>query len=196
MRAYERLLNYVKVYTTSDPVSDTHPTTARQFDLARMLVKELQDLGLADAHVDEHCYVYATLPATPGHEAAKLQRANWDDLLPNRLFVRERGSGTRAVLDHVLAANNLSVDDFARMTEVESINIIKTLVGDGLGIAFLYEAAVADELARGSLVRIDLAGAPIEHDITFVCHKDGVLRDRLRTMFAELAELYKTAARR
>mgnify|MGYP002570831856 CR=1 FL=1 len=40
MRAYERLLNYVKVYTTSDPVSDTHPTTARQFDLARMLVKE------------------------------------------------------------------------------------------------------------------------------------------------------------
>ena len=47
------------------------PTTARQFDLARMLVKELQDLGLADAHVDEHCYVYATLPATPGHEAAK-----------------------------------------------------------------------------------------------------------------------------
>ena len=65
MRAYERLLNYVKVYTTSDPVSDTHPTTARQFDLARMLVKELQDLGLADAHVDEHCYVYATLPATP-----------------------------------------------------------------------------------------------------------------------------------
>lgn len=63
MRAYERLLNYVKVYTTSDPVSDTHPTTARQFDLARMLVKELQDLGLADAHVDEHCYVYATLPS-------------------------------------------------------------------------------------------------------------------------------------
>ena len=40
MRAYERLLNYVKVYTTSNPVSDTHPTTARQFDLARMLVKE------------------------------------------------------------------------------------------------------------------------------------------------------------
>lgn len=77
MRAYERLLNYVKVYTTSDPVSDTHPTTARQFDLARMLVKELQDLGLADAHVDEHCYVYATLPPPP---ATKLPRAL--DLLP------------------------------------------------------------------------------------------------------------------
>ncbi|WP_346669086.1 peptidase T [uncultured Subdoligranulum sp.] len=71
MRAYERLLNYVKVYTTSDPNSGTHPSTMRQFDLARQLVEELKGLGLADAHVDEHCYVYATLPATPGQEEAK-----------------------------------------------------------------------------------------------------------------------------
>lgn len=71
MRAYERLLRYVKVYTTSDPDSATHPTTERQFDLARMLVEELRELGLADARVDEHCYVYATLPATSGYEAAK-----------------------------------------------------------------------------------------------------------------------------
>ena len=71
MRAYERLLNYVKVYTTSDPNSGTHPSTMRQFDLARQLVDELKALGLADARVDEHCYVYATLPATPGSENAK-----------------------------------------------------------------------------------------------------------------------------
>ena len=71
MRAYERLLNYVKVYTTSDPNSGTHPSTMRQFDLARQLVEELKGLGLSDAHVDEHCYVYATLPATPGQEEAK-----------------------------------------------------------------------------------------------------------------------------
>ena len=71
MRAYERLLNYVKVFTTSDSGSESHPTTARQFDLAGQLVEELKALGLADAHVDEHCYVYATLPATPGCESAR-----------------------------------------------------------------------------------------------------------------------------
>ena len=71
MRAYERLLNYVRVYTTSDPESGTHPSAAREFDLAHQLVQELKDLGLTDAHVDEHCYVYATLPATPGQESAK-----------------------------------------------------------------------------------------------------------------------------
>ena len=71
MRAYERLLKYVKVWTTSDPESGTHPSTMRQFDLAHQLMQELKDLGLTDAHVDEHCYVYATLPATPGQESAK-----------------------------------------------------------------------------------------------------------------------------
>lgn len=71
MRAYERLLNYVKVYTTSDDDSGTHPSSLRQFDLAEQLVRELKALGLADARVDEHCYVYATIPATEGYEQAK-----------------------------------------------------------------------------------------------------------------------------
>lgn len=68
MRAYERLLNYVKIYTTSDEESDKVPTTARQFDLAQVLVEEMKALGIKDARVDEHCYVYGTIPATPGYE--------------------------------------------------------------------------------------------------------------------------------
>ncbi len=70
MRAYERFLQYVKVYTTSDEESSTHPTTARQLDLGRMLVAQLKELGLTDARLDEYGYVYATLPATPGCEQA------------------------------------------------------------------------------------------------------------------------------
>ena len=70
MRVHERFLQYVKVYTTSDPESAAHPTTARQLDLGRMLAAELKALGLADARLDAHGYVYATLPATPGYEAA------------------------------------------------------------------------------------------------------------------------------
>ncbi len=68
MRAYERLLNYAKVYTTSDPESGTHPSAAREFDLARMLVDEMKEIGVENAFVDEHCYVYGSLPATPGYE--------------------------------------------------------------------------------------------------------------------------------
>ena len=66
MRAYERLLKYVAVHTTSDPNSETHPTTHRQFELANMLVEEMKALGIEDARVDDKCYVYGTLAATEG----------------------------------------------------------------------------------------------------------------------------------
>ncbi len=64
----DRFVKYVKVNTQSSDESDTYPSTERQFDLARILVDELKELGLTDAAVDEHCYVTATLPATPGCE--------------------------------------------------------------------------------------------------------------------------------
>ena len=68
MRAYERLLKYVSVYTTSDPDSATVPSSMRQYDLAHQLVEELKALGLENVHVDENCVVYGWLSATPGYE--------------------------------------------------------------------------------------------------------------------------------
>ena len=70
MKAYERLLSYVKVFTPSDENGTPNPSSACQFDLAELLVKELKELGITDAYVDEFCYVYAHLPATPGYEQA------------------------------------------------------------------------------------------------------------------------------
>jgi tripeptide aminopeptidase len=60
----ERFLRYVVIDTQSDPASPTCPSTEKQKDLGRVLAKELQEMGLADAHMDEHGYVYATIPAT------------------------------------------------------------------------------------------------------------------------------------
>lgn len=59
----ERFTRYVKIHTQSDHDSTTSPTTARQLDLARLLVDELQDLGLVDVVMDKYGYVYGTLPA-------------------------------------------------------------------------------------------------------------------------------------
>jgi len=60
----ERFLHYVRIDTQSDPESPTTPSTEKQKDLGRVLAQELRDLGITDAHLDEHGYVYATLPAT------------------------------------------------------------------------------------------------------------------------------------
>src|SRR6266478_2415272 len=59
----ERFLRYVVIDTQSDADSPTCPSTEKQKDLGRLLASELQAMGLRDAHLDAHGYVYATIPA-------------------------------------------------------------------------------------------------------------------------------------
>jgi tripeptide aminopeptidase len=59
----ERFLRYVVIDTQSDPESPTCPSTEKQKDLGRLLVRELLAIGVTDAHLDEYGYVYATIPA-------------------------------------------------------------------------------------------------------------------------------------
>jgi tripeptide aminopeptidase len=62
----ERFLRYVVIDTQSDASSSTCPSTEKQKHLGRLLASELKAMGLADAHLDEHGYVYATIPANTG----------------------------------------------------------------------------------------------------------------------------------
>ena len=151
MRAYERLLKYVKVYTTSDPNSGTHPSTMRQFDLARQLVDELKALGLVDAFVDEHCYVYATLPATPGSENAKplglIAHMDTTDDAPGENVnpqIHENYDGGKVVLPATGAVLDPAVFPF--LTEMKGQTLITTdgatLLGadDKAGVAEIMTA--------------------------------------------------------
>ncbi|HEX3055873.1 MAG TPA: peptidase T [Gaiellaceae bacterium] len=62
--AAARLVRYVQIDTQSDEDSDTYPSTEKQLELLRLLLEELRRAGLADAQMDEHGYVTATIPAT------------------------------------------------------------------------------------------------------------------------------------
>ncbi len=59
----ERFLKYVQIDTQSDPHSDTQPSTQKQMNLSKILVNELLEMGISDAHLDEFGYVYATIPS-------------------------------------------------------------------------------------------------------------------------------------
>jgi tripeptide aminopeptidase len=60
----ERFLRYVTIDTQSSESSESYPSTPGQLDLLRLLVEELSDLGLEDVSMDDHGYVFATIPAT------------------------------------------------------------------------------------------------------------------------------------
>lgn len=64
MSAVERLIRYCKVDTQSDPENESvTPSSEKEFDLARILEKELKELDIQDVTLDEHCYVYGWLPS-------------------------------------------------------------------------------------------------------------------------------------
>ncbi|WP_158796488.1 peptidase T [Pedobacter sp. L105] len=58
-----RFIEYVKIDTQSDPASSSIPSTDKQKNLGRVLVAQLLEIGIADAHLDEYGYVYATIPS-------------------------------------------------------------------------------------------------------------------------------------
>lgn len=70
MRAWERFSEYVTIWTSSERNSEQAPSSLRQFDLAHQLAFELRSMGLEQVGVDNHCFVYGRLPASPGCEAA------------------------------------------------------------------------------------------------------------------------------
>ena len=62
----ERFLRYVRIDTQAEEGVSTYPSTVKQLDLSRLLVEELHELGLAEIELNEHGYVFATLPGTVG----------------------------------------------------------------------------------------------------------------------------------
>jgi tripeptide aminopeptidase len=80
--ALDRFLRYVVIDTQSDPRSESYPSTPKQLDLSRLLVAELGELGLEDAHLDEHGYALATLPATVEREVPAIGLIAHVDTVP------------------------------------------------------------------------------------------------------------------
>lgn len=81
--AKERFLKYVTIDTESDPNSKTIPSTEKQKNLGRLLVEELHEIGISDAHIDQWGYVYATIPANTDKEVPVLCFCSHMDTSPD-----------------------------------------------------------------------------------------------------------------
>lgn len=79
----DRFLKYVQIDTQSDPESQTTPSTEKQWDLARILAKELEDIGLEEVNIDENAYVMATLPSNVTHEVPTIGFISHFDTSPD-----------------------------------------------------------------------------------------------------------------
>lgn len=173
MRAYERLLKYVVVRTPSDENSQTVPSSPCQFELADLLVTELKALGIDNAYVDDKCFVYGKLAATPGLESAtKLGFiAHMDtvadfcdhDITP---VITENYNGEDLVLG--TSGRTLSVKNFPHLPSLKGHTLITTdgttILGadDKAGIAeimTMLERIITEKIPHG---QISIAFTPDE----------------------------------
>src|SRR3954465_13694376 len=79
----ERFIRYAKIDTQSDAGSPTCPSTEKQKDLSRLLVSELREMGIKDAELDEHGYLYATIESTSSKNVPVLCFCSHVDTAPD-----------------------------------------------------------------------------------------------------------------
>ena len=95
-----------------------------------------------------------------------------EDLLEETWIVREKGSGTRDILEKNLEEQNLTINDFCKVIEIGNINAIKYLVKNNNGITTLYEAAVKEELENGTLQKVEVSDLQKKHNFYFIWRKN------------------------
>lgn len=126
--AAERFLRYVQVDTQSDPQSSTYPTTEKQKDLGKILADELKQMGLADAHMDEWGYVYATISSNSNKKVPVVCFCAHMDTAPDcsgtnvKPIVHENYQGQDIVLP----------DDTTQVLRMSEYPYLKTQIGNDI----------------------------------------------------------------
>ncbi|MGN0391518.1 MAG: peptidase T [Bariatricus sp.] len=165
MRAYERFLTYAAIRTPSDENSTTSPSSKCQFELADLLKDEMLAIGIADAHVTEYCYVYGTIPATPGLESKpKIGFIAHMDTVSDycdhdiKPIVHENYDGGDLALG--TSGRTLSVKDFPHLPSLKGRTLITTDgttvlgVDDKAGIAEIMtmaERLIKENIPHGTI---------------------------------------------
>ncbi len=156
--AAERFMRYVQVDTQSDPASPSQPSTEKQKDLSRILVKELHEIGITDAELDEHGYVYATIPATTDKNVPVLCYCSHVDTAPDC-----SGTGVKPILHPKFDGKDIVLpDDPTVVVSTHDHPYLKERIGDDIITASGTTLLGADDKA-GVAIIMDLASYLVQH---------------------------------
>lgn len=128
MNTAEKFLRYVKVHSASVDRDDITPTSAVQFDLARLLEKEMRDMGMENVVCDEHAYVYGYISATKGYEHRPcIGFIAHLDTIPDF-----SGENVNPQIVENYAGGDVKLGESGRMLSVDKYPHLKELVGQTL----------------------------------------------------------------
>jgi tripeptide aminopeptidase len=126
--ASERFMRYVQIDTQSDPLSEQHPSTKKQKDLSELLVKELQEIGIHDAEMDEFGYVYATIPSNTNKQVPVICFCAHVDTAPDI-----SGAGVKPVLHTNYKGEEIVLpDDNTQVLKASDHPYLQRLIGNDI----------------------------------------------------------------
>lgn len=148
-------------FRADHPGIDLKLVTGNTAEVARLVHDARVDLGFVEGGIDDAALAVRALPGddlalvvAPGHDWSRRPPAGATDLKSGSWVLREPGSGTRAVLDDVLARQGLTPGDLDVVLELPSNEAVRTAVEAGAGAAILSTLVVQPSLASGRLLRL------------------------------------------
>lgn len=105
-------------------------------------------------------------------ELAKKSSVEMDDIKDERLILREKGSGSRDILEKLLANKNYSLNKFENRMEIGHVKVIKEMVKANLGVTFIYKEAIKEEIENNTIVPINISNINLEKEFNFIFSKD------------------------
>lgn len=130
------------------------------------------------------------IPVCAPHSILANKTVNLDEILQSTLVLREKGSGTREILENILKQYNYALDSFKNIIEIGNMSAIKKLVANNIGISFLYEIVAKKEIENGDLSKIDISGFDISREFNFVFLKGSYYESRYMEYFHMIKEAY------
>jgi DNA-binding transcriptional LysR family regulator len=169
---------YKSCYPHQDLLMQVHNTET----IIKKLLRGEIDLGLVEGPFEQTRFNFTTLmadelvlAATPQSKLAQQTGVEMDEVLQNRLILREEGSGTRKVLETKLMELGYKPNQLQIYMEIGSLGAIKSLVELNLGYTIISKSAIQKEVIAGTLVIIPINGVVIRRNFTFIYLKDSPL---------------------
>ncbi|NLK95777.1 MAG: LysR family transcriptional regulator [Clostridiales bacterium] len=173
----------IEKYLKKNPLCEISMRVENTDSLLHMLNEGSIEVALVEGNYQKNQYTSLLISkekfiAVAGMGLKINNNCKLEELCKYPIIVRERGSGTRSILENYIKENNLVLEDFERIIELGNFNSIKHLVINNLGITFVYKPVVQEELDKGILKEIKIMDFNLFHEFNFVYLKDSLLKEK------------------
>lgn len=174
-------------YLKDFPKTDVSVTVQNTQRLLLMLETGEIEFAVIEGRFDKSAYAYHRISqeryiGVCGRRLYEQYRnrksISMEELFRQRLIIREKGSGTREILEQFLGEHNQSVDKFLGKLEISNMSTIRKLVMENCGISFLYRTVAEEELEKGELFEIPVEDFSIQREFNFVYLKNSIFSQK------------------